>query len=79
MMLSAAILLLLFGVIAGYLYYKNRVQRLAEAEDRIDALTRMLAKAQTATEETPGEKQQKTEDDAFSRKYSCSNWESSVW
>lgn len=47
-MLSAAILLLLFGVIAGYLYYKNRVQRLAEAEDRIDALTRMLAKAQTA-------------------------------
>ena len=67
-MLSAAILLLLFGVIAGYLYYKNRVQRLAEAEDRIDALTRMLAKAQTATEETPGEKQQKTEDDAFFKK-----------
>ena len=67
-MLSAAILLLLFGVIASYLYYKNRVQWLAEAEDRIDALTRMLAKAQTVTEETPGEKQQKTEDDAFFKK-----------
>ncbi len=67
-MLSVAVLLLIGGVIVSYLYYRNRVQRLAEAEDRIDTLTRMLAEAQTATTEAAGKKQQKTDDDAFFKK-----------
>ncbi len=67
-MLSMAVLLLIGSVIVGYLYYRNRVQRLAEAEDRIDTLSRMLAEAQTATTEAAGKKQQKTDDDAFFKK-----------
>ncbi|WP_434502331.1 hypothetical protein [Prevotella sp.] len=67
-MLSVAVLLLIGGVIGGYLYYRNRVQRLAEAEDRIDTLTQMLAEAQTASTEAAGKKQQKTDDDAFFKK-----------
>jgi DNA-binding CsgD family transcriptional regulator len=67
-MLSVAVMLLIVGVIVGYLYYRNRVQRLAEAEDRIDTLTRMLAEAQTVTAETAGEKELKTDDDAFFKK-----------
>ena len=67
-MLSVAVLLLIGGIIGGYLYYRNRVQRLAEAEDRIDTLTQMLAEAQTATTEAAGKKQQKTDDDAFFKK-----------
>ena len=46
--LSVALLLLIGGGIGGWLYHKNRVQRLAEAEDRIDTLTRMLADADDA-------------------------------
>lgn len=65
-MLSVAVLLLIGGVMVGYLYHRNRVQRLAEAEDRIDTLTRMLAEAQTST--TAGEKTPKTDDDAFFKK-----------
>lgn len=65
-MLSVAVLLLIGGVMVGYLYHRNRVQRLAEAEDRIDTLTRMLAEAQTST--TAGEKPPKTDDDAFFKK-----------
>ena len=67
-MLSVAVLLLIGGIIGGYLYYRNRVQRLAEAEDRIDTLTQMLAEAQTTTTEAAGKKQQKTDDDAFFKK-----------
>ncbi|WP_052348859.1 tetratricopeptide repeat protein [Segatella paludivivens] len=67
-MLSVAVLLLIGGVIVGYLYYRNRVQRLAEAEDRIDTLTRMLTEAQSATAETAGDKQPKTDDDTFFKK-----------
>lgn len=67
-MLSVAVLLLIGGVIVSYLYYRNRVQRLAEAEDRIDTLTRMLKEAQNATAETANEKQPKTNDDAFFKK-----------
>lgn len=65
-MLSVAVLLLIGGVMVGYLYHRNRVQRLAEAEDRIDTLTRMLAEAQTST--AVGEKTPKTDDDAFFKK-----------
>jgi tetratricopeptide (TPR) repeat protein/DNA-binding CsgD family transcriptional regulator len=65
-MLSVAVLLLIGGVMVGYLYHRNRVQRLAEAEDRIDTLTRMLAEAQTST--VVGEKTPKTDDDAFFKK-----------
>lgn len=64
--LSVAVLLLIGGVMVGYLYHRNRVQRLAEAEDRIDTLTRMLAEAQTST--VVGEKTPKTDDDAFFKK-----------
>ena len=67
-MLSVAVLLLISGIIVGCLYYRNRVQRLAEAEDRIDTLTRMLAEAQTATAEAASRKQPKTDDDAFFKK-----------
>ncbi len=67
-MLSAAVLLLIFCGVAGYFYYRNRVQRLAEAEDRIDALTRMLAEAQSVTEEMSDGQEQKAEDDAFFKK-----------
>ena len=67
-MLSAAVLLLIFCGVAGYFYYRNRVQRLAEAEDRIDALTRMLAEAQSVTEEMSDGQEQKVEDDAFFKK-----------
>lgn len=66
--LSVAILLLVLCIITGYFYYRNRVQRLAEAEDRIDTLTRMLKEAQSVTEEVPNGKEQKTEDDAFFKK-----------
>ena len=67
-MLSAAVLLLIFCGVAGYFYYRNRVQRLAEAEDRIDALTRMLVEAQSVTEEMSDGQEQKAEDDAFFKK-----------
>lgn len=67
-MLSAAVLLLIFCGVAGYFYYRNRVQRLAEAEDRIDALTRMLAEAQSVTEEMSDGQEQKAEDDVFFKK-----------
>lgn len=72
-MLSVAILLLVFSIIAGYFYYRNRIQRLAEAEDRVDTLTRMLKEAQSVTEEIPNEKEQKTEDEAFFKKFFYSN------
>lgn len=67
-LLSVAVLLLIGSVIAGCLYYRNRVQRLAEAEDRIDALTRMLAESQPTTAEAAGGERQKTGDDAFFKK-----------
>lgn len=67
-MLSVVILLLVIGITVGYIYYRNRVQRLAEAEDRIDTLTRMLAEAQSVTEEMTNEKEQKAEDDVFFKK-----------
>lgn len=66
--LSVAILLLVLCIITGYFYYRNRVQRLAEAEDRIDTLTRMLKEAQSVTEEMSNDKGQKAEDDAFIKK-----------
>lgn len=66
--LSVAILLLVLCIITGYFYYRNRVQRLAEAEDRIDTLTRMLKEAQSVTEEVLNDKGQKAEDDAFIKK-----------
>lgn len=68
-MLSVAVLLLAVGWVGGYLYYRNRVQRMAEAEDRIDTLTRMLADAQTVlAAETVEQELPKTDDDAFFKK-----------
>lgn len=66
-MLSVAVLLLVGGCVGGYIYYKNKVRRLAEAEDRVDTLTRMLSEAEKADEKVDTE-QSKTEDDAFFKK-----------
>ena len=67
-LLSVAILLLMGGGIGGYLYYRSRIQRLAEAEDRVDTLNRMLAEAQNATSVETTEIQPATDDDAFFKK-----------
>jgi tetratricopeptide (TPR) repeat protein/DNA-binding CsgD family transcriptional regulator len=67
-LLSVAMLLLIGGGIAGYLYYRSRIQRLAEAEDRVDTLNRMLAEAQTETPHETAELQAVTDDDAFFKK-----------
>ena len=67
-LLSVAALLLTGGCIGGYIHNRNRVRRLAEAEDRIETLKRMLAEAEKATEENTVNEQTKTEDDAFFKK-----------
>lgn len=61
-MLSVALILLVGSIVVGYLYHKNRVQRLAEAEDRIETLTRMLTEAQASTID------KSESDDAFFKK-----------
>ena len=66
-MLSVAMLLLIGGGMGGYLYYRNRIRQLAEAEDRIDTLTRMLEEAQKAPVEN-GKKLTQVEDEAFFKK-----------
>lgn len=54
---------------AIYLYYRNRIRQLAEAEDRIDTLTRMLEEAQKApVENEKGKDLPQVEDDAFFKK-----------
>ena len=68
-LLSVATLLLIGSGIGGYLYRRNRIQRLTEAEDRIDTLTRMLAEAQNTTSENQTDKKlPEPEDDAFFKK-----------
>jgi DNA-binding CsgD family transcriptional regulator len=67
-LLSVAVLLLTGGCIGGYIHNRNRVRRLAEAEGRIEALKRMLAEAEKATEDNTVNEQPKTEDDAFFKK-----------
>ena len=68
-MLSVAMLLLIVGGMGGYLYYRNRIRQLAEAEDRIDTLTRMLEEAQKApVENEKGKDLPQVEDDAFFKK-----------
>jgi DNA-binding CsgD family transcriptional regulator len=66
-MLSVAMLLLIGGGMGGYLYYRNRIRQLAEAEDRIDTLTRMLEEAQKAPVEN-GKNLTQVEDEAFFKK-----------
>ena len=68
-LLSVALLLLIGGGMGGYLYYRNRIRQLAEAEDRIDTLTKMLAETQKApAENETGKSQPQVEDDAFFKK-----------
>ena len=78
-LLSVATLLLIGGGIGGYLYRRNRIKQSAEAEDRIDTLTRMLEKAQKTTAEKDTDKggfasktdkleRPKSDDDAFFKK-----------
>lgn len=68
-MLLVVVLLLIGGSVGGYLYYRNRIQRLAEAEDRVDTLTRMLEEAQASiTEDSPLHNQANKEDDSFFKK-----------
>lgn len=66
-MLSVAMLLLIGGGMGGYLYYRNRIRQLAEAEDRIDTLTRMLEEAQKAPV-VNGKNLTQVEDEAFFKK-----------
>lgn len=66
--LFTSVLLLIVGGIGGYYYYWNRVRQLADAEDRVDTLTRMLAEAQTLASETKDLEQENIYDDAFFKK-----------
>lgn len=66
--LFTSVLLLIIGGIGGYYYYWNRVRQLADAEDRVDTLTRMLAEAQTLVSETKDLEQENIYDDAFFKK-----------
>lgn len=68
--LLTSVLLLVVGSIGGYYYYWNRVRQLADAEDRVDTLTRMLVEAQALVPETKDLEQENTYDDAFSKKIS---------
>lgn len=66
--LLTSLLLLVVGSIGGYYYYWNRVRQLADAEDRVDTLTRMLAEAQALVSETKDLEQENIYDDAFFKK-----------
>ena len=66
--LFTSVLLLVVGSIGGYYYYWNRVRQLADAEDRVDTLTRMLEEAQTLGSETKEIEQENIYDDAFFKK-----------
>lgn len=66
--LFTSVLLLIVGGIGGYYYYWNRVRQLADAEDRVDTLTRMLAEAQALVSETKDLEQENIYDDAFFKK-----------
>lgn len=61
--LILASFLLIIGGIILYFYIRNRYKRFAEAEERIDVLTRMLNDAQKVTNDSP-----QTGDDSFFRK-----------
>lgn len=67
-MLSVAVLLLIVCIVLAYLFHRNKVQQQAEAEDRIDILTRMLKEAQEASVEKADEKRNKGDEDAFFKK-----------
>lgn len=58
-----ASVLLLAAAIGVYLYMRNRKKRLAEAEERIDALTRLLNDAQKVSDDA-----QEEDSDAFFKK-----------
>ena len=67
--LLVVVLLLTGGGIGSYLYYKNRILRLVESEDRIDALTRMLKEAQVSIKkDSPIHDQANLEEDSFFKK-----------
>lgn len=65
MWLIASIVLLMAVAVASYVYIRNRYKRLAEAEDRIDTLKRLLEDAQKVP---AGNEPRRTEDDAFFKK-----------
>ena len=67
--LLVVVLLLTGGGIGSFLYYKNRILRLVESEDRIDALTRMLKEAQVSIKkDSPIHDQANLEEDSFFKK-----------
>lgn len=51
------------GAIGGYFYVRNRYQHLAEREDRVDALIRLMEDAKSSVTDTP-----QSEDNAFFKK-----------
>lgn len=55
--LFTSVLLLVVVCIASYCYYRNRVRLLADAEDRVDILTRMMTETKTLELETKDLKQ----------------------
>ena len=73
-MLLVVVLLLIGGSVGGYLYYRNRIQRLAEAEDRVDTLTRMQEEAQASITANSSLHNQANKEDVLSlRKFYCSS------
>lgn len=66
--LFVSVLLLTVSSIGGYYYYWNRVRQLADAEDRVDTLTRMLSDAQTVETGTKHVQQENMDDDVFFKK-----------
>lgn len=67
--LLVIVLLLIGGGIGVYQYYRNRIQRLAEAESRVDTLTRMLEDTQVSmVENSSRHNQTNQEDDIFMKK-----------
>jgi DNA-binding CsgD family transcriptional regulator/tetratricopeptide (TPR) repeat protein len=66
--LFMSVLLLIVGSVGGYYYYWNRVRQLADAEDRVDTLTRMLAEAQIVETEPRNIQQENIDDDVFFKK-----------
>lgn len=65
MWLVASLILLIAVAAASYAYIRNRYKRLAEAEDRIDTLKRLLEDAQKVP---AGNDTRQTEDDTFFKK-----------
>lgn len=68
--LVVSLILLLSVAVGAYVYVRNRYKRLAEAEDRVETLKRLLEDAQKAPDDLPKTENDlpQTKDDAFFKK-----------